>query len=152
MWNEDLKDKLISEMQQSVDNDGLVQKKYYDSKTGKGCFYGVLLNASSCKDLIEKSREIGIPYEIIALTERIFDFLPVDNFKSFPIEFLEKLPVNKDLNKVVKSIKTEFLKHSFIGTMNSTLEKLFYYSNLSALEAKNILFKVMKRYNKYGGL
>jgi len=109
----EVKEKYVQRVLQHKKLDEITQGIGFDKTTNKGCAIGCTL------DNYDHSRypiELGIPEGIARLEDYIFEALPVDQAKEFPLQLLEAVPVGVDLSKV----STQF----FLWTLTDETEGL----------------------------
>lgn len=90
--------------------DEIIKGTYWEK--GKGCAVGCTIHSA---DHSSYEKELGIPQWLARLEDKIFEGLPNERAKNFPLEFLEVINVGADLDK----IKIPFL----IFIVESTLDK-----------------------------
>ena len=95
-----IKDKYVARMKAHIEADELIQGTGYSGV--KGCAVGCTLNKYSH---FAYEEELGIPFTIAILEDDIFESLSVENSKSFPLEFLEAVPVGADLSLVYNKME-----------------------------------------------
>jgi hypothetical protein len=76
--------------------DEIVKGQYWED--GKGCAVGCLVHGSSHERL---AREIGIPLQMAYLIDQLFEGQPNGHSKSFPVRFIQAVPVGVDLSGVM---------------------------------------------------
>jgi hypothetical protein len=91
-----IKDKYVARVKAHKEADEIIQNYGY-WKNGKGCAVGCSVHGSNHKDY---ETELGIPEWLARVEDRIFEGLSTDRSKSWPLEFLEAIPIGKDLNKI----------------------------------------------------
>lgn len=107
-----IKAKYIKRVKAHQEADELVQNYgYWDG--GKGCAVGCTLHSS---DHNAFETELGIPEWIARCEDSLFEGMSEERSKTFPLEFLEAIPVGVELNK----IKFPFL----IMVLDRVLEKV----------------------------
>ena len=90
-----VKGKYVARLQVHHAADEIVQGKYWEN--GKGCAVGCTIHGSDHKAYED---ELGLPEWLARLEDVIFEGLPNDKAKDFACDFLEAIPVGKDLNRV----------------------------------------------------
>ena len=85
----------IGRVTQHAAADEIVQGKYWEN--GKGCAIGCTIHGS---DHSKYETELGVPEELARLQDAIFEALPADEAKAFPLQFLTAIPIGADLSKV----------------------------------------------------
>lgn len=95
-FNQETKDKYIARVKAHAEADAIIKGSYWQD--GKGCAVGCTIEGS---DHDRYETELGIPKEIAFLEDTIFENLPNDVAMKFPLRFLEAVPVNADLSKVL---------------------------------------------------
>lgn len=93
--NQSIKDKYIARMKGHMKADALIQGTGWDGH--KGCAVGCTFeNYNHARGPIE----IGVPETLMQLEDYIFEGLPVEQAKAFPLEFLTAIPVGANLSMV----------------------------------------------------
>ena len=90
-----VKTKLIEQLQAHYDADEIVKGKYWEG--GKGCAVGCTLHNSNH---VEYETKLGIPEMLARLEDTIFEGLPNDKAKLWPIRFSKAIAVGADLSLV----------------------------------------------------
>ena len=90
-----IKEKYIARVKAHMEADEIEKGYYWEN--GKGCAVGCTIEGS---DHEKYEIELGIPKEIAYLEDSIFENLPNELAKTFPLRFLEAIPVGADLSKV----------------------------------------------------
>ncbi len=88
-----IKQKYIERLELHRAHDEIVKGIYWEN--GKGCAVGCTIHGS---DYAAYERELGIPRVIARLEDRIFEGLPNQIAKDFPLRFLNSVPVGVDLS------------------------------------------------------
>ena len=118
-----VKQKYIDRMKAHMAAEQLVQGTGFDTASQKGCAVGCTLDKYSH---FAYEEELGIPFMIAILEDNIFEALSAEQSKSFPLEFLEAVPVGVDLSKVFHQLEIWNLldeKHGIIHKMKTDEEK-----------------------------
>ena len=95
-FTQETKDKYIARVKAHQEADQIIKGQYWEN--GKGCAVGCTIEGS---DHSKYEKELGIPKEIAYLEDTIFENLPNELAMTFPLRFLEAVPVKADLSKVV---------------------------------------------------
>ena len=95
-----VKDKYINRIKDHMKADAIIQGTGYED--GKGCAVGCTLENY---DHSLYPKELGLPEWLGKLEDAIFEGLKVEESKTFPLEFLESIPVGVD------EAELENLKH-----------------------------------------
>lgn len=90
-----IKEKFIARVKAHKEADRLVKGQYWEN--GKGCAVGCTLEGSSH---IEYEFQLGIQEWLARVEDRIFEGLPNELAMKWPLEFLEAIPVGKNLSEV----------------------------------------------------
>ena len=90
-----IKEKYLNRVKAHAKADELIKGKYWEE--GKGCAVGCTVHSSNHAAY---ETELGIPRIIARLEDRIFENLPNELAMTWPIRFLEAVPVGKDLKRV----------------------------------------------------
>ena len=116
-----IKDKYIARMKAHMVADELIQGIGFDGH--KGCAVGCTLNNYSH---YAYEMELGIPFTLAILEDNIFDGLNKKDAMTFPIEFLEAIPLGKDLGNIYNKFEIWQLvdeTHGLIIKMQTKEEK-----------------------------
>jgi hypothetical protein len=116
-----LKERFIVELQKHYDADQIVQGTYGEENgSWKGCALACSLRSLDIIDGKELQTEysthqeyetrLGIPATIAHLEDRIFEGLPVDKEKEWPLRFGKAIPVGADLSLVTPKFLVWLLK------------------------------------------
>ena len=92
----EVKEKYVGRVQAHRKADQIVQGQYWED--GKGCAVGCTIHGS---DHQAYETELGIPVQLAHLQDCIFEDLPNEEAKDFPVDFLESIPVGADLKLVL---------------------------------------------------
>jgi hypothetical protein len=87
-----IKEKYLTRLRAHAAADEIIKGSYWGN--GKGCAVGCTVHSSNHEDY---ENELGIPHLIAKLEDGIFEGLPNEAAKSFPLTFLESVPVGIDL-------------------------------------------------------
>ena len=90
-----IKEKYITRLNEHYQADQIVKGKYWEN--GKGCAVGCTIHSSYHKNY---ESELGIPKNIAHLQDNIFESLPNNLAKEFPLQFLSAINVGADLKNV----------------------------------------------------
>lgn len=93
--DEKVKASLITQLQAHYDADEIVKGRYWEG--GKGCAVGCTLHNSNHAAYETK---LGIPEMLAWLEDSIFEGLPNDKAKLWPIRFSKAIAVGADLSRV----------------------------------------------------
>jgi hypothetical protein len=94
--------------------DEIVKGTYWEN--GKGCAVGCLVHGSSHEEL---AKELAIPLQMAYLIDRLFEGMPTENAKHFPLRFVQATPVGADLEKVMDRFFLALLSDPEQGVMLS---------------------------------
>jgi hypothetical protein len=95
-----LKDAVVERVKEHQLLDQIIQGKYWeqcDDGVFRGCAIGCVLHSS---DHRAYERQLGLPVFLAYLDEHIFESLPKDEAKYWPLRFIEAVPVGVDLELV----------------------------------------------------
>ena len=90
-----IKEKYLNRLHLHYKADEIIKGTYWQN--GKGCAVGCTVHSSSHASY---ESELGIPRILARLEDTIFEGLPNEEAKEFPIRFLEAIPVGVDLDPV----------------------------------------------------
>lgn len=93
--SEELKQKYIAQLRQHYDADEIIKGQYWED--GKGCAVGCILHSSNHA---EGEDLLGLPEWLWRLIDQIFEGLPNQQAKEFPLRFLKSIRVGSDLSRV----------------------------------------------------
>ena len=137
-----IKEKYIARMKAHMAADELVQGIGWE-KNGvtRGCAVGCTLDAYNHAAY---EIELGIPRILAHLEDRIFEGLSVKESRDFPLNFLEAVPVGKDLSNVYKHFFIWMLTNPENGVIKfaNTDQTKTAIQNVSDLLAKSLLQNV----------
>jgi len=97
--SQQIKDHYVARAYVHRQADEIAQGAYYDDSGPKlrCCAVGCVVHSS---DHSAYERDLGIPRSIAILEDDIFEHLPLEVAKNFPVRFLEAIPVGADLSQV----------------------------------------------------
>ena len=110
--NPSIKEKYITRLQAHYQADEIIKGQYWQN--GKGCAVGCTIHSSYHKNY---ESELGIPKNIAYLQDRIFEGLPNELAKEFPLQFLSSIKVSADLKNVSKLFMIWLLTDSKYGVI-----------------------------------
>lgn len=90
-----IKEKYLNRLHLHYKADEIIKGTYWEN--GKGCAVGCTVHSRSHASY---ESELGIPRILARLEDTIFEGLPNEKAKEFPIQFLEAIPVGVDLEPV----------------------------------------------------
>ena len=88
-----LKERILAQLQAHYDADEIIQGKYWENGNAVGC----TVHSDNHNNY---ETELGIPEVLAHLEDYIFERLPRDMAKDWPIRFMRAIPVGADLSKV----------------------------------------------------
>jgi hypothetical protein len=94
--------------------DQIVKGQYWED--GKGCAVGCLVHGDSHQDLAD---QLGIPLQMAFLIDLLFEGMPVEQSKIFPLRFVQAIPTGKDLEPVMDRFFLALLSDPTQGVMLS---------------------------------
>lgn len=125
--------------------DELIKGTYWEN--GKGCAVGCTIHSS---DHSKYKTELGIPEWLARLEDIIFEGLPNDKSKDWPIRFLSAIEPGKDLDQ----IKTSFIIIALESCLKSLEKNVFdmdkYPDVASSIEQSKLVVVEMIRCHKEG--
>jgi len=92
---QEIKDFHLARLEAHRKADEIIKGTYWEK--GKGCAMGCTVHSDNHSDY---ETELGISRILARLEDRIFEGMPNEDAKSFPIHFLSAIPVGVDLNPV----------------------------------------------------
>lgn len=92
---QEIKDFYVNRAREHAEADEIIKGTYWEG--GKDCAVGCTLHSSSCEDY---ETELGIPIILARLEDRIFENLPNEEAKRFPLRFLNVIKPGADLSRV----------------------------------------------------
>ena len=87
-----VKEKYLSRLRAHAKADEFLKGQYWEN--GKGCAVGCTIHSNQHK---RYETELGLPEWLARLEDRIFEGLPNAAAKTFPVQFLEAIPIGVDL-------------------------------------------------------
>jgi hypothetical protein len=90
-----VKKKYLARVRAHQKADELVKGQYWEN--GRGCAVGCTIHGSNHKSY---ENEMGIPEELAFLEDGIFENLPIEDAKKWPLEFLAAIKPGSDLRRV----------------------------------------------------
>jgi hypothetical protein len=90
-----IKDKYVARVRQHAAADAIVKGQYWEN--GKGCAVGCTIEGS---EHARYETELGIPEAIARVEDYLFERMPNEDAKTFPLRLLESIPVGADLSLV----------------------------------------------------
>ena len=90
-----IKDEYMNRLKDHRERDEIVKGHYWQG--GKGCAVGCTIHGNNHKSYEE---ELGIPMVLAKLEDSIFEELPNEEAKEFPLNFLSVINVGADLSSV----------------------------------------------------
>lgn len=109
-----VKTKFVARARAHQKADEIVKGQYWED--GKGCAVGCLVHGSSHNKLAE---ELAIPLQMAYLIDRLFEGMPIEAAKKFPLRFVQAIPVGADLEKVMDRFFLALLSDPKQGVMLS---------------------------------
>ena len=98
-WDKETADKWIAEMEEHQRLDEYAQGDWFDTDTRVGCFYGC--NMQTSERALEKAIvSMKLPPWLVYLSEKIFEGLPSEEAKTFPVRLIKAIPINTDIESV----------------------------------------------------
>lgn len=94
--------------------DEIIQGQGWEN--GKGCMIGCTFNKYN-HSLFES--KLGLPEELAHLVDKIFEGLPNDQAKEFPLQFYKAINIGADLSKVATKFKIYLLTDKNNGVINN---------------------------------
>ena len=95
-----IKENVLAQLQVHYDADEIVKGSYWEN--GKGCAVGCTIHGSEHK---EYEDQLGIPESLAHLEDFLFEAMPNESAKEWPIHFIEAVPVGADLSLVEHKFK-----------------------------------------------
>jgi len=93
--NHKIKENVLAQLQVHHDADEIIKGRYWEN--GKGCAVGCTIHSGEHK---EYERRFGIPESLARLEDFLFEKMPDKDAKTWPIRFIEAVPVGVDLRRV----------------------------------------------------
>ena len=107
------KEKWLKIAREHQEADRFVQWKWIQENLAtdwmhRGCFFGCMMQTE--EDVLETaSKEMKLPEWIVHLSEKIFEWLPIEEAVLRPVQLLEAIPTNKDTEKTRKRVMKRIL-------------------------------------------
>ena len=105
-WSKTKKVKYLKLAKQHREADRFLQGSWIEKGKGeagmhRGCFYGCIMQRK--EDVLSSaSKTMGLPEWIVRVSEKIFEGLPKDLAKEFPVKLLEAIPTTADTTQMWK--------------------------------------------------
>ena len=96
---QEIKDKYLAQLNAHKIADEIIKGQYWQE--GKGCAVGCTVHSEQHSAY---ETELGIPTVLAKLEDRIFEGLPNNEAKDFPIQFLSAINVGADLSNVWRKL------------------------------------------------
>ena len=90
-----LRDAVVERVREHQRLDQIAQQVYWDGS--KGCAIGCVLHSG---DHLAFEQQLGLPVFLAYMDEHIFEKLPLEEAKGWPLRFIEAVPVGVDLELV----------------------------------------------------
>ena len=98
-WDKATATHWIAEMEEHQRLDRLRQGDWFDPATLIGCFFGCATQSS--EGALKKAiAEMKLPPWLVYLSEKIFEGLPSEEAKTFPVRWLKAIPLNANIESV----------------------------------------------------
>ena len=110
--NPSIKEKYLTRVQEHYKADEIIQGQYWEN--GKGCAVGCTIHSGNHENY---ELELGIPKVMAYLQDTIFEKLPNELAKEFPIQFLSSINVGADLKNVKNLFMIWLLTDSKYGVL-----------------------------------
>ena len=131
-----IKEKYLTRVQEHYQADEIIQGKYWEN--GKGCAVGCTIHSSNHEEYESK---LGIPEDIAHLQDTIFESLPNELAKQFPLQFLSAIKVGSDLKNVMNLFTIWMLTGKKYGVIQYAKDKKVIQDVADAL-AKDLVAPV----------
>ena len=118
---QEVKDFYLARAKAHFAADEIVHGQYWED--GKGCAVGCLIHSNSHSQL---AKEINIPIEMAFLIDGLFEGMSNGTAKSFPVRFIESIPVGAELDCVIDRYLLALLSdndHGVIISANNRTRK-----------------------------
>jgi len=106
--DEKIKQKYLNRIKAHAKADEIVKGVYWEN--GKGCAVGCTIHSSNHSSYEE---ELGIPEWLALVEDAIFEQLPSNEAKLWPVKFLSTINIGADLNKIKAPFVIFILKSNF---------------------------------------
>ena len=90
-----LKDAIVERVREHQRLDQIAQSIYWDGS--KGCAIGCVLHSG---EHMAFERQLGLPVFLAYMDEHVFECLPLEDAKRWPLRFIEAVPVGVDLELI----------------------------------------------------
>lgn len=128
-----IKDEYISRIKLHAAADEIIKGTYWQN--GKGCAVGCTVHSNNH---LSYGTELGIPLDLAIYEDKIFESLPNDEAKKFPLEFLESIPVGVNLEKVGLNFSLWLVTDEKDGLLSKI-------TNAPSVEFLNKLAEILKK-------
>lgn len=98
----EIKREYIARMRHHMEMDELIRGTYWDIFNLKGCAVGCTVKLKVGMDRIhdQLEQELDIPVSLFHLEDKLFEITPESYYPTFPLKFLEAIPVGADCSLV----------------------------------------------------
>lgn len=110
--NDQIKADILTQLRAHAAADQIVKGRYWQD--GKGCAIGCTLHSDNHN---EYETRFGIPVALAWLEDSLFEALPNPRAMTWPVEFMESIPVGADLRLVV----AKFMHWLLVDPMHGVL-------------------------------
>ena len=142
----EVKKKYLARVKAHRKADQIIKGQYWEE--GKGCAVGCTIHGS---DHQAYETELGIPVQLAHLQDCLFEDLPNEEAKDFPVDFLDSIPVGADLELVLHQFLYWLLVDPEDGVIQYAQgegEKQMKESILAVADLHNRVIKGQKVTNK----
>jgi hypothetical protein len=93
--DKEVRKKYLTRVKAHAKADEIIKGVYWEG--GKGCAVGCTIHSSNHESF---ETELGVPEWLARVEDRIFEGLPNERAKTWPVEFLQAINLGADLNKI----------------------------------------------------
>lgn len=110
------KGQLLENIKNHMEADAFIKGIYWNDASKKGCAVGcsIVDFGGEPANHTEYERLFGIPTEIARLEDAIFEGLPLEDSKLWPLRFTNAVPVGVDLHDVFRRFKLAILEKHLV--------------------------------------
>lgn len=103
-WNAKTKAHWIETMQMHQDADHLAQGLWWSDNTQRGCFFGCAMQGHPAQGIYQPVTQAAevmhLPLRLICLAEEIFEALPLEDAKLFPVQLCKAIPCDTNITYI----------------------------------------------------